>query len=126
MLDSLAVGGAERLVVLLAQHQHRHGIRVRVHALYGLGVLAQTLLDDGIEVVNHGARPKGLNGMGSLTTALRRQRPDAVHCHNIAATIVGAPAAALAGVPACIATRHGWARRDGNWLPRRSPGRPES
>lgn len=115
VLDSLDVGGAERLVVLLAQHQHRQGVRVRVHALYGLGVLAQALTDEGIEVVAHGARPRGMNGIGSLTAALRRQRPDAVHCHNISATIVGAPAAALAGVPACIATRHGWARRDGAW-----------
>ena len=62
-----------------------------------------------------GARPQRLDGIGSLTRALRRQRPDAVHCHNISATVVGAPAAALARVPACIATRHGWARRDGAW-----------
>ncbi len=113
VLDSLDVGGAERLVVLLAQHQHRRGVRVRVHTLYGLGVLAQTLRDDGVEVIDHGATPKGFDGMGSLISALRADRPDAVHCHNLTATVIGAPAAALAGVRACISTRHGWARRDG-------------
>ena len=101
--------------VPLAKHQRRQGLRVRVHALYGLGRLAQPLLDAGAEVVDHRARPRGVDGLGSLTRALRRQRPDAVHCHNISATVVGAPAAALAGVRACIATRHGWARRDGAW-----------
>ncbi len=115
VLDSLEVGGAETLVVLLAQHQRRQGLRVRVHALYGLGALAQPLIADGIEVIGHGAQPRGLDGIGSLTRALRQQRPDAVHCHNLTATIVGAPAAALARVRACIATRHGWARRDGAW-----------
>jgi glycosyltransferase involved in cell wall biosynthesis len=115
VLDSLEIGGAERLVVLLAQHQRRQGLRVRVHALYGLGPLAEPLRAHGVELVDHRARPQRLSGIGSLTTALRRDRPDAVHCHNIAATLVGAPAAALARVPVCIATRHGWARRAGAW-----------
>jgi glycosyltransferase involved in cell wall biosynthesis len=115
VVDSLDVGGAERLVVLLAQHQRRHGAHVRVHTLFGLGALAEPLRADGVEIIEHGARPQRLDGIGSLTKALRRQRPDAVHCHNISATLVGAPAAALARVPACLATRHGWARRDGAW-----------
>lgn len=115
VVDSLEVGGAERLVVLLAEHQRRQGLHVRVHALYGRGPLADGLIAQGIDVVCHGARPRGLQGLGSLRRALRQRRPDAMHCHNISATLVGAPAAVLERVPACISTRHGWARREGAW-----------
>jgi len=115
VVDSLDVGGAERLVALLAEHQRAEGLAVRIHTLYGRGALADGLAARGIEIVCHGAQPKGLNGFGSLYRALRRQRPDAVHCHNISATLVGAPAAAAAGVPVRISTRHGWARREGAW-----------
>jgi len=115
IVDSLDVGGAERLVVLLAEDQRRRGLRVRVHTLYGRGVLADGLVAQGVDVIHHGARPRGLDGLTSLRRSLRAERPDAVHCHNISATLVGAPAAALAGVPARISTRHGWARREGAW-----------
>lgn len=115
VVDSLDVGGAERLVVLLAEYQRRQGLRVRVHTLYGRGTLADGLVDQGVDVIHHGARPRGLDGIGALRRSLRAERPDAVHCHNTSATLVGAPAAWLAGVPACIATRHGWARREGAW-----------
>jgi glycosyltransferase involved in cell wall biosynthesis len=115
VVDTLEVGGAERLVVALAQHQHRQGASVRVHALYGLGALAGLLVEEGIEVVDHRATPRALGGMRRLTKEFRRCRPDVVHCHNVAATVVGAPAAAMAGVRVAISTRHGWGRREGAW-----------
>lgn len=115
VLDTLEVGGAERLVVGLARHQHHRGMRVRVHALYGLGPLATELRQDGIDVTDHRVGVGTVGGLRRLTAAFRQCRPDAVHCHNVAATILAAPAAALAGVPVTIATRHGWGRRQGAW-----------
>lgn len=115
VVDSLAVGGAERLVALLAEHQLADGLAVRIHALYGRGALADGLEAKGATVLCHGAQPQGLNGAGALYRAFRASRPDAVHFHNISATVVGAPVAALAGVPVRISTRHGWAKRTGAW-----------
>ena len=115
VLDSLEIGGAERLVIALARHQRRAGARVRVHALYALGPLAEQLRDHGIEVVDHQAPSGVLRASRKLLAHFRRSRPDVVHCHNAAATIAGATAASLARVPVAIATRHGWGRTEGAW-----------
>jgi glycosyltransferase involved in cell wall biosynthesis len=42
-----------------------------------------------------------------LARAFRSARADAVHCHNLAATVVAAPAAWVSGVRTILATRHG-------------------
>ncbi len=106
LLDSLAVGGAETLVATLARLHSDIGHNVVVHCLYGPGPLADPLRPRGIPVLLHSSRFRSL-ALLHLTRALRSHRPHVLHCHNIAPTVLGAPAARLAGVPCIIATRHG-------------------
>jgi glycosyltransferase involved in cell wall biosynthesis len=108
VVNTLAMGGAERLVVDLARLQHRAGHTVRVQCLFGSGVLAEELTELGIAVsVCQGASRTGR--VRGLVKTFRAHSPDVVHCHNLAATILGAPAARLCGARCVIATRHGGA-----------------
>jgi glycosyltransferase involved in cell wall biosynthesis len=109
ILDSLEVGGAERLVVALAMEQKRRGYEVTVHSLHGAGPLEEDLRNAGVRVAAHGGR--GLAKLiRSVRAALSAERPDVVHCHNLHATVAGAPAARLSGVRRIISTRHGSSR----------------
>ncbi len=113
LIHSLHVGGAERLLLGLARLHHMQGHRLTVHTLSGPGPLADALRSLGIPVITHRALSP-LATVVSLARTLRPQRPHVLHCHNIGATLVGAPAARLARIPCTIATRHGrlWDRRD--------------
>ncbi len=110
VLDSLAVGGAEVLVCSLARAQREAGHEVVVHCLVDSGPLATGLKDSGIPVLLHRAsRP--VISLARLICSLRTNPPDVVHCHNIAPTVLGAPAAKLARAPCIVSTRHGTATR---------------
>ena len=102
---SLEMGGAEVLVAQLCRIQRAHGHEVSVCAYSNLGVIGEALKAEGFEIYVPGeAHP--LVTMWRYFWRFRRTRPDAVHCHNPAATIHAAVSARLAGVPAVIATRH--------------------
>jgi glycosyltransferase involved in cell wall biosynthesis len=104
--DTLQTGGAEMIIRQLALACRAQGHRVEVHALYAGGEVAEALRKDGVPVFVHG--PAGRLALtGRLARALRRGRIGVVHCHNATATIIGAPAARLAGVPVIGSTRHG-------------------
>ena len=111
VLDTLKVGGAEVLVSSLTRLQRAAGHTVVVHCLDAAGPLADPLQSAGIPVLLHHA-PRPSWTFASLLRAIRRARPDVVHCHNIAATVMGAPAARLSGVPCLVSTRHGSATRN--------------
>jgi len=111
VLDSLEAGGAEVLVSSLARLQHAAGHNVVVHCLVAAGPLAPALQNAGIPVLLHKAPLRSLT-FARLFRAIRRARPDVVHCHNIAATVMAAPVARLSGVPCLISTRHGTATRN--------------
>lgn len=111
VLDSLAVGGAEVLVSALARAQKQAGHHVSVHCIVAAGAVAADLRSSGIPVFVHSASPRALT-LWRLARRLRSAHPDVVHCHNIAPTVVGAPAARLARAPCIVSTRHGSATRN--------------
>lgn len=106
LIDTLEVGGAEIMVATLCRSQKRAGLVPAVHCLARGGKIADILVAEGIPVRVHGVR-----SLVHLAFRLRRlmlaEKPDVVHCHNEAATIAGAPAAAAAGVRTVVSTRHG-------------------
>ena len=106
VIDSLDVGGAEVVVATLCRSHAAAGHRVEVHCLMAGGPLAEELRREGVPVYVH-ARGKAGRSACTLLRALRRSRPDVVHCHNKTPTIRAAAVARLAGSRAVISTRHG-------------------
>jgi len=104
--DTLEVGGAEVLIAQLCRLHREQGHNVEVHALLKGGPVAERLRALGIPVYLHGPGSR-LRVTRNLLAALRRTRPDVVHCHNRMATNWAAPAARWAGVPVIVSTRHG-------------------
>jgi glycosyltransferase involved in cell wall biosynthesis len=106
VLNSLEMGGAERLVVAMATSQHRAGHAVFVQCLFGLGPLQYDLALAGIQVgaSTGGSRTSRTRG---VVDALRRFAPDVVHCHNVGPTLLAAPLARLFGARCVLSTRHG-------------------
>jgi glycosyltransferase involved in cell wall biosynthesis len=106
VVDSMEMGGAEKLTATLCRLQRERGHTASVHCLYGVGVLGEELRAEGFEVVLH--HPSAFfRLMRSLYTSFRRSRPDVVHCHNATAAIIAAFPARRAGVKTVIVTRHG-------------------
>jgi glycosyltransferase involved in cell wall biosynthesis len=106
VVDSMEMGGAEKLTATMCRMQRDRGHTASVHCLYLVGVLGEDLQAEGFEVVLH--RPHSFFLlMRCLYRAFKRSRPDVVHCHNATAAILAALPARLAGVETVIATRHG-------------------
>lgn len=106
VVDSMEMGGAEKLTATFCRLQRDRGHIASVHCLYEVGVLGEELRNNGFEVILH--RPSGfIHLVRSLYKSFRRSRPDVVHCHNATAAIIAAFPAKLAGVKAVIVTRHG-------------------
>jgi glycosyltransferase involved in cell wall biosynthesis len=106
IIDSLEVGGAEIVVATLCRAHMALGHRVEVHCLAALGPIAAELEHEGVAVRLHASR-RAHQSAWSLFRALRRSRPDVVHCHNKSATVRAAAAARATGARAIISTRHG-------------------
>lgn len=106
VVDSMEMGGAEKLTATMCRLQRDRGHTASVHCLYVVGVLGEELQAEGFEVILHRSRSFFLL-MRGLYKTFRRCRPDVVHCHNATATILAALPARLAGVKTVIATRHG-------------------
>lgn len=106
VVDSMEMGGAEKLTATLCRLQRDRGHIASVHCLYRLGVLGEELQAEGFEVILH--HPCSfLQLVRGLYKSFRNSRPDVVHCHNATAAIIAAFPARLAGVKTVIATRHG-------------------
>jgi glycosyltransferase involved in cell wall biosynthesis len=106
VVDSMEMGGAEKLTATMCRLQRERGHTPSVHCLYLIGVLGEELQAEGFEVILHRPRSFFLL-MRCLYRAFRRSRPDVVHCHNATAAILAALPARLACVKTVIATRHG-------------------
>lgn len=106
VIDSMEVGGAEQVVATLCRLHQQDGNSSEVHCLFRAGELGRNLQAEGFRVVVYGIRSR-LRLARALYREFRRLHPDVVHCHNRFATLLGAPAARLAGVPAVLTTRHG-------------------
>lgn len=114
VLDSLEVGGAERVVLTLCALQLQQGHTVEVHFLYRSGPLEPEFTALGIPVYSSAAAGGG-KIIGRLAQNLKSTQPDVLHMHNATATIYGTMAALKARVPVRISTRHGLTPRSGHW-----------
>ena len=107
-IRSLEFGGAEKMVLKLAEKQKISGrISPRLVCIMGEGELRG-------EAENYGL-PWKVMGMGGirylspifrLVSIFRRIRPDIVHTHNLVAHVHAAPAARFLGIPV-LHTKHG-------------------
>jgi glycosyltransferase involved in cell wall biosynthesis len=106
VVDSMEMGGAEKLTATLCRLQRDRGHSASVHCLYEVGVLGEDLRAEGFAVTLH--RPSTFfHLVRGLYRSFRHSRPDVVHCHNATAAIIAAFPARLAGVQTVIVTRHG-------------------
>lgn len=107
IVESLDLGGLERLAVNLAIEQKRRGDEPEIYCVCRRGGLADEAQAAGIPVRCFN-KPPGLNPIAllRLARALRASRPDVVHTHNPNIHHYGAVAATLARVPVVINTRH--------------------
>ncbi len=109
LVETLALGGMERVVQRLALETDAQRFEVHVVCLKAVGVVGDELRAAGIPVscveVSRD-RPDYL-GFVTIGRFLRGLRPDVVHTHNSPALIFGATGAWLAGVRRIVHTEHG-------------------
>jgi glycosyltransferase involved in cell wall biosynthesis len=108
LVDSLTLGGAERMAVNLSLGLRARGNQVTVVCLRKGGPLEQPLAEAGIEVATLG-KGEGfrLATARALARLLRERAIDVVHTHNPLVHHYGVLAARMAGVPAVVSTVHG-------------------
>ena len=116
VVESLALGGLERVVVSLAGIQVRHGHRVLVVCLFKEGVLADDARSAGAAVMACG-KTDGLDlrALRKMRHAIRSFRADVVHSHNAVAHYYAAMATLLGGVRTLLNTRHGMGSFPFSW-----------
>ncbi|HEY2011963.1 MAG TPA: glycosyltransferase [Bryobacteraceae bacterium] len=114
VVETLEVGGLERLAVDLALAQRAAGHQVSMYCLFGAGPLRAEAEAAGIPVVEfHKERHSKAAIVWSMSRQLRRDRADVVHGHNPGVHHFAAAARWAAGVPVCINTRHSAASSTG-------------
>lgn len=108
MLESDGPGGAETVLVQVAEELRRRGHHVlAIGPANGCGILGGVLRGRGFETdVFHLARPLDLGCLVGLRDTLRRHRIEVVHSHEFTMAIYGAAAARMLGLPHVI-TMHG-------------------
>ncbi|MEO7030019.1 MAG: glycosyltransferase [Acidobacteriaceae bacterium] len=115
VLDTLSVGGAERVVLTLSALQIKQGHSVEVHYLFAGGSLETEFVRLGVGVYSATA-PGTLKIIARLYRNFMTTKPDVAHFHNATAAIYGPLAALLAHVRARVSTRHGLVPPRGGWL----------
>ena len=114
VIDSLAIGGAEMLLVDLVDAALQRGWRPHV-AFFTPGPLEEALAARGVATTRVSRR--GLRDPRAalrLLALMRRERPAVVHTHLTKSDLAGQAAARLAGVPCRVLTVHNvnpWRRR---------------
>lgn len=112
-VNSLEIGGAERLLVDLAVQLKSRGHTVEVICLRGQGPLAVPLQASNIDVTSLGKADGFRPGLvAKLTGFLRNRGIDVVHTHNPLVHHYGAVSGRLAGVPVIVNTLHGFGNLD--------------
>src|SRR6478752_3061876 len=106
LVQSLAIGGQEMLIVSLSRELARRGHIVTVVSLTPGGALARELGDD-VELVELD-RHDGFDARlyVHLARVFRAARIDVLHTHNASPLIYGSPAARLLGARV-VHTKHG-------------------
>jgi glycosyltransferase involved in cell wall biosynthesis len=114
VVNSLEIGGAERMVVDLARCLQAWGHSLHVICLRGSGKLAEPLMEAGIYAL---ALEKGdgfsVTTLARLTSYIRKEGIDVVHTHNPLVHHYGAAGGRLAGAPVVVNTLHGMSNING-------------
>jgi glycosyltransferase involved in cell wall biosynthesis len=104
VIDSLATGGAERMLLRQLQHFDREPI---VHKLGGPNDLKEEFVAADASIIDIGDLSSGyFQVVNRLRKELLASKPDVVHAHLPNAHVVARPAAKLAGVESVICTHH--------------------
>lgn len=108
MLESDGPGGAEKMVLLLADELRERGFRVcPVGPEVGLGWLEKEFRQRGFRPERfHLRRPLDVRCLAGLVRTLRRRRIDVIHAHEFTMAVYGAAAAVLLRRP-LVVTMHG-------------------
>lgn len=106
IVQSLDMGGQERLILQLSRALLRRGHEAFVATLSPGGALRSEF--EGIAITEIPRRP-GFDplALAKLTKHVSAIRPDAVHTHNPSPMFLGVPAARLLRVPSIVHTKHG-------------------
>jgi len=108
VVETLEVGGMERLAVDLAVTQRATGHQVSMYCLLVAGPLRADLERAGIPVTEfHKERHSRPAIAWSIARQLRLDGAEVVHGHNPGVHHFAAVAKRAAGVPVCVNTRHG-------------------
>ncbi len=108
VVESLAVGGLERVVISLASWQRAFGDSSAIVCLFHEGALAAEARARGIEVIAVGKAPGlDLRALRMLRVALKSRSADVMHTHNAVAHYYAVAAAIGLGIKRVINTRHG-------------------
>ena len=108
VVESLDVGGLERVVLSLVAWQIQQGHRSRIVCLFHEGALAAQARASGIEVVAVGKHVGfDLRALRLLRSELSRGQPDVVHTHNAVTHYYAALARVGLSSVRFINTRHG-------------------
>jgi glycosyltransferase involved in cell wall biosynthesis len=106
-VETLDVGGVERLAIQLAEAEQQRGHACSILCVFHEGAMAQEARGRGIQVYaldkKRGPSPASLLRLVQLFSKLR---PDVVHTHNSGIHHYAAVAARLAAVPVVVNTRH--------------------
>ena len=117
LTTSLARGGAEAQVVLLARSLRARGWRVEVISMLQPESHAEDLARAGIPV--HSLRMRGgvpdPRAIFRLAGLLRQSNPHVLHCHMVHANLLGRAVRLLVSVPVVICTAHS-VREGPRWL----------
>jgi len=107
VVETLEVGGLERVAVDLALQQQAAGHAAMLYCIVRTGPLAQIATTNSITVRCFDKLPgPSFKSLYSLTRALYQDTPDVVHTHQAGIHHYAALAGYLAGVPAIVTTRH--------------------
>jgi glycosyltransferase involved in cell wall biosynthesis len=114
LVETLEVGGLERVAVDLALAQHGAGHQVSVYCLFAGGPLRKELDGHGIPVREfRKTEHSNATVVWSIARQLRGDRVEVVHGHNPGVHHAAAVAKVLAGAPVCVNTRHSAANSQG-------------
>jgi glycosyltransferase involved in cell wall biosynthesis/serine acetyltransferase len=110
MAGSLDMGGSEHQMVEIGCRQKSRGHEIKIGCLSKKGSLLAVLERNGIEVAEFNPSggllgPAGIRQIIRLTLFLRRHRFDVFQSHDLYSTLLGVPAAWLAGVPLILSSR---------------------
>jgi glycosyltransferase involved in cell wall biosynthesis len=107
VIDTLACGGSQRLLVDIATRLNREHFTPRVFALTASGVLEKRLHARAVPVsIYHKAKGMDFRVIPKLAHDLKAWQPDVVHTFLFTANSFGRVAALLARVPLIIGTEH--------------------